>query len=364
MKRLALLFLILLCASIAQAQIRSLSARRLSSGTAVPTRPCAPGPVYTDFYLRTATDVLYFCSATNTWSVFSTAGADGTVTSVSGTANQINSTGGATPVLSLSSTLVAPGTITATTSVASPFYVSTAANPADAGAVRLGNTELIGWEAATPGTDLTLGVDASDVLVSGATAQIPRLGLGITPDATNLLKLNSTAPVIELSDSDSVTKSYIGMTDVLVGMGNNRNPTTGTIFSSGRATSQFLLNAAPSDSYFAVYTTPTNNTAPTERVRITAIGLTNLFKGADVASATAIVPTGNVFHVTGTTTITSITSTGIIAGTTITIIFDGILTFTNGSNLVIGSNFSTTANDTITLAYDGTSWFQLSRSVN
>lgn len=38
-------------------------------------------------------------------------GAGGTVTSVSGTANQIDSTGGATPVLSLDSAIVVPGTI-------------------------------------------------------------------------------------------------------------------------------------------------------------------------------------------------------------------------------------------------------------
>lgn len=43
-------------------------------------------------------------------------------------------------------------------------YTSAAADPADAGAVRLGNAEVIGWEAATPGTDLTLSVDSSDAL--------------------------------------------------------------------------------------------------------------------------------------------------------------------------------------------------------
>jgi hypothetical protein len=45
---------------------------------------------------------------------------------------------------------------------------------------------------------------------------------------------------------------------------------------------------------------------------ITAAGITGLWKGGNVASAAAITPTGNVFHVTGTTSITSITSTGII----------------------------------------------------
>ncbi len=45
-----------------------------------------------------------------------------------------------------------------------PAYESKNSDPADTGIFRLGNTELIAWEAATPGTDLTLGVDASDIL--------------------------------------------------------------------------------------------------------------------------------------------------------------------------------------------------------
>ena len=87
--------------------------------------------------------------------------------------------------------------------------------------------------------------------------------------------------------------------------------------------------------------------------------------GANVASATAMpVPTGNVFHVTGTTNITSITSTNFIAGTVITLIFDGILTFTDGNNLKLAGNFVTTADDTITLVYDGTNWYEVARAVN
>jgi len=87
--------------------------------------------------------------------------------------------------------------------------------------------------------------------------------------------------------------------------------------------------------------------------------------GANVTSATALpVPAAGLYHVTGTTTITSITSTNIGAGTCITLIFDGALTFTNGSNLVIGTDFVTTANDTWHGCYDGTSWFELSRKAN
>jgi hypothetical protein len=86
--------------------------------------------------------------------------------------------------------------------------------------------------------------------------------------------------------------------------------------------------------------------------------------GANVASASSIIPTGNTFHVTGTTTITSITATNIKAGQVITIIFDGILTFTDGSNLKLAGNFTTSADATITLRYDGSNFYEMSRSIN
>jgi hypothetical protein len=87
--------------------------------------------------------------------------------------------------------------------------------------------------------------------------------------------------------------------------------------------------------------------------------------GAAVASAAALpVPTGRVFHVTGTTNVTSITSTNFAAGAVITLIFDDVLTFTDGNNLVLAGNFVTTTSDVITLVYDGTNWYETSRSVN
>ena len=87
--------------------------------------------------------------------------------------------------------------------------------------------------------------------------------------------------------------------------------------------------------------------------------------GASVASATAMpVPTGRVFHVTGTTSITSVLTTGLSAGSVVTLIFDGILTFTDGNNLKIAGNLVTTADDTITLAFDGTNFYEIGRAVN
>lgn len=105
---------------------------------------------------------------------------------------------------------------------------------------------------------------------------------------------------------------------------------------------------------------PTVNTTG----NISAGGFINGGKGADVASASTIIPTGNLFHVTGTTTITSVSGSGITAGTEITIIFDGSLTFTDGSNLKLNGNFSTSADDTIKLVWDGSNWYEISRSAN
>ncbi len=87
--------------------------------------------------------------------------------------------------------------------------------------------------------------------------------------------------------------------------------------------------------------------------------------GAAVASATALpVPVARVYHVTGNTTITSITSTNCASGIVITLIFDDVLTFTDGSNLKLAGDFVTSVDDTITLAFDGTNWYEVCRSAN
>ena len=95
-------------------------------------------------------------------------------------------------------------------------------------------------------------------------------------------------------------------------------------------------------------------------------GVRGLFGGgADVASASALpVPTGRVFHVTGTTNIDSITSTNFQSGVCITLIFDDILTVADGSNLKLTAALVTTADDTLSLCYDGTNWYEASRSIN
>lgn len=128
------------------------------------------------------------------------AGGSGTVTSVSGAANQIDvATGTTTPALTLSSTLVAPGTVSATTSVTSPFYASAAADVADAGAIRLGNAEIIAWEASPTSTDVTLTVDSAETFQFSNAAQFPA-GTSTAPSvavrqATQGMSASSTSTV-------------------------------------------------------------------------------------------------------------------------------------------------------------------------
>lgn len=86
---------------------------------------------------------------------------------------------------------------------------------------------------------------------------------------------------------------------------------------------------------------------------------------ATVASAAALTLNTDVdtFFVSGTTNVTSIPAAG-HTGHTVTLIFQGILTFTDGSNLILAGNFVTSADDVITLFCDGTNWYEKGRSVN
>ncbi len=89
------------------------------------------------------------------------------------------------------------------------------------------------------------------------------------------------------------------------------------------------------------------------------------YKGADIASASTIaIPDnwGTFYDVTGTTSITSVTASW--AGRVVVLQFDGVLTFTDGSNLKLAGNMTTAASDTITLICDGTDWFEMCRSAN
>ncbi len=89
--------------------------------------------------------------------------------------------------------------------------------------------------------------------------------------------------------------------------------------------------------------------------------------GVTLASAAALtipVGYGRGMHISGTTSVTSIVATNVPADTVITLIFDGILTFTDGNNLKLAGDMTTSADDAITLYYDGFNFYELSRSAN
>lgn len=80
----------------------------------------------------------------------------------------------------------------------------------------------------------------------------------------------------------------------------------------------------------------------------------NEAEGVAVASASTIdldTATGNFLHITGTTTITAVTLT---TGNR-DVVFDGILTLTNGASLILptGANITTAAGDTATFQAEG-----------
>lgn len=92
--------------------------------------------------------------------------------------------------LSLSG-LIAAATSTASVSYTSPIFSSNNADPADAGIIRLGNGELIAWEASPAGTDVTLTVNSSEQFVFSAailspTFITPALGTPVSGVGTNL----------------------------------------------------------------------------------------------------------------------------------------------------------------------------------
>lgn len=179
-----------------------------------------------------------------------------------------------------------------------------------------------------------------------------RIGNNVSLNARNAANSGDFA-LVKLNASNELEFGASGVTLPVINQGTN------AYFQVGTTAAGWLFQNVDSDSRLRFFKQGSG-----EFLAITATGITSTFKGANVASAGTITATGNSFHVTGTTNITSVSGTSIAAGTTIVIIFDGVLTFTDGSNLKLAGNFVTTADDTITLVYDGTNWYETARAVN
>ena len=84
--------------------------------------------------------------------------------------------------------------------------------------------------------------------------------------------------------------------------------------------------------------------------------------GAPVATAEELVPTGNVFHVYGSGTISGISSNRIEPGTSFTLIFgEGSPVVNGGVNLNIASGFTARPGDTLSLVYSDSVFHETAR---
>lgn len=88
---------------------------------------------------------------------------------------------------------------------------------------------------------------------------------------------------------------------------------------------------------------------------------------ATVASAAPLVLDGEstFFSVTGTTNFGTLNNVGDYAGKVVTLKFNGTLSVFNGASMKLsgGVDFAATANDTLSLISDGTTWYEVGRAV-
>ena len=224
------------------------------------------------------------------------------------------------------------------------FYIETSA----------GNNE-IGYKLAAVATDVTSTSEDFDLIAYGQQAG----------SAT----LNET---LRISGRGVTTATFIGGEKVSIGdsvsVYNGSSELIGYLTGTMRLASagQYVFTSQSNDAYNNVDTGVGRQAGGV--LRATNGGNTTrglLGGGSAIASASALpVPTGNVQHVTGTTGITSISTTNLGSGVCTTLIFDDALTVTDGSNLKLAGNFTTTADDTLSVCFDGTNWFETARSVN
>lgn len=101
-----------------------------------------------------------------------------------------------------------------------------------------------------------------------------------------------------------------------------------------------------------------------DQVKIGLLQPESAMAAPTVASAATITlpPGRKVVNISGTTNITDATSGPV--DDVVTLVFAGVLTFTDGNNLNLDGNFTTAANDTITIASDGSTWHEVCRSQN
>lgn len=147
-----------------------------------------------------------------------------------------------------------------------------------------------------------------------------------------------------------------GGTVTLTG-GNGGNATVGSS-TTGGAAGNITLAAGSAG-------TGTTANGATGFVQVSVGSLRHANSQNVASAATMLLTAGNLFHITGTTNIDTLNNcTSAENGRVVYLIFDDILTVGDANNLKLAGAFVTTASDTLSLACDGSNWYELGRSVN
>jgi len=207
--------------------------------------------------------------------------------------------------------------------------------------------------------DLQVGGASRFKVASNGVATIGDITTSSITASSNVILTGTPAGTSGTTNAISITRSYL--------------PTSGTgVFNAFAWTGTINQTGGANGITRCIYINPTLTAAAdfrsidVARGRATFAGRLETGKGANVASSGTLTlgDDGNVFHITGTTTITAITTTNWQAGSEITLIFDAASGMTDGGTLKLNGNLTAAADTVIKLVYDGTNWYEISRSVN
>jgi hypothetical protein len=157
---------------------------------------------------------------------------------------------------------------------------------------------------------LTIGADTSitgggTLALGGFTFTVPATGTAVLLAANNIFTGNNSfsgsGPIISFVDSGGVTSSF-GSVSGFTGFSGNRNFATGAIYDTGKASASAYVFTGSGSSYVGWATNQTNNTAPTERMRLTnGLGLnTTTDPGLGNLAAEGIIANSTTFNLINT----------------------------------------------------------------